>query len=313
MQLWTPNSTGGYFASPKLSKDIRKVAQPMMKFRQFTKIEKGYAKKSGDSILIDIVSNLADKGGKLDEQTKTPETKFSISQLSVSAYEYGNKVPYTGKLEDFSEISVDNQLAMALRDDMAKVLDSAAGDEFTATKLTMVPTGSVSSKTQTFDTSGTPSQTATRNFAWEDCIEIAAYLKQVQKAPTWDGENYIGVCNAYASAVIQKDPDWKDAKHYGDPGALFTGEIGKTASIRWIEETHYLPNYLGTTTYRGAAVVFGRDTVAQVIATAEELRSDPPQDMGRSKSIGWYALLGFKNIWSSTDEGQARSIYVTSL
>lgn len=313
-QVWSANTLGGFFASPKLSKDIRHVAQPLQKFRQFTKTEQGYAKKSGESMLIDVVSNVADAGGEIQENEKVPETKVTISQVTVTAREYGQKIPWTGKLEDFSEISLENHLSIALRDSMGKTLDNAAAAQFVATPLSVTPTGTTSSKTQTWGTTaGTAPGTATRDLSWEDCIEINARLKQVWKAPTWDGENFIGITNAYGSAVVQKDPDWKDAKKYADPAGLFVGEIGKTPGIRWIEETNYLSNYLGATTYRGAGVVFGRDAVAQIVAVAEELRADPPTDLGRSKAIGWYALLGFKLVWSTASVGEARAMYITSL
>jgi len=303
---------GGFFATNKLSKDIRHLGQALQKFRQFTKVEQGYAKKSGESMLVDIVSDVADAGGSISETSKVPETRVTISQVTVTANEYGQKIPYTGKLEDFSEISLDNHLSMALRDSMSKTLDAAAYAQFILGAYVFTPTGSVSTKTNTISSTGSAGTIATRHMSWEDFEEISAYLSQVLKAPLYDGENYIGVINSYTRAAIRKDSDWKDAKHYGDPAALFTGEVGKIGNVRCVEETYNLPNTLGTTTYRGSGIVFGRDAVAQVIAVAEELRSDPPTDLGRSKSIGWYALLGYKLLWTSTTAGEARTMRIHS-
>ena len=139
-------------------------------------------------------------------------------------------------------------------------------------------------------------------------------MSQELKAPPYDGENYVCIGNSYTRSAFEKDPTWQEAKNYGDPSARFTGEVGKISKIRFIEENNYFSNYLGTTSYRGVGVVFGLDTVVQAVAQMEELRSDIPKDMGRDKSIGWYALLGFKNIWQTdTAAGKARSMLITSL
>src|SRR3990167_1449648 len=108
MQTWELNSEGGYFAAPKLSKDIRHLAQPMMKFRQFVKTEPGYAKRNGDRMLVDIVSDADDTTGHnpISETQTVPKMKYSVSQVEVIAREFGRKVPFTGKLEAFSEVSV---------------------------------------------------------------------------------------------------------------------------------------------------------------------------------------------------------------
>ena len=72
-------------------------------------------------------------------------------------------------------------------------------------------------------------------------------------------------------------------------------------------------NFLGSGTYRGCGVVFGADAVAEAVAVAEELRADPPTDMGRSKSIGWYFLGGWKLVWANSIQGHARIVRIASL
>lgn len=320
-QVWQTNALGGYFASPKLSKQIRHAAQPLMKFRQFVKPEPGYAKKSGDKILVNIVQDTDDDTGDtpIQETQKVPETQAQTIRVEVSVNEYGRKIPYTGKLEDLSEISPSDTFSVAIRNHMARSLDRACAAAFITTPIVMTPTGTVSSKTQNFSTSGSPTDTATRHIAWDDFIEIKAYMKQVLKSPTFDGENYIGVANSYTMAAIEKDPTWRESKLYGDPASLFTGEIGKTSGIRWIEENSFFSgsaankNFLGSGTYRGCGVVFGADAVAEAVAVAEELRADPPTDMGRSKSIGWYFLGGWKLVWANSTQGHARIVRIASL
>lgn len=319
-QVWSQNTLGGYFAAPTLSKQVRHAAQSMQKFRQFVRPEPGFAKKSGDTMYLTIVSDTDDDTGDtpIQETEKTPETQAQISRVEVKVYEYGRKIPYTGKLEDLSEFSPSDTFSVAVRNHMARSLDRAAAAAFITTPVVVTPTGTTSSKTQTFSTSGSPGGTASRHLSFEDFIEIKAYMSQVLKAPKYDGENYIAILNEYALAAIQKDPDWQEAKNYGDPASRFTGEVGKINGVRIIGENNYFSgsgankNYLGSGTYRGCGIVFGADAVVEGVAVAEELRADPPQDIGRSKAIAWYALLGFKLVWEAATQGHARVIRIAS-
>jgi N4-gp56 family major capsid protein len=320
-QVWEKNEYGGYFANPKLSSQVRFAAQTMQKFRQFVKPEPGFGAKQGETLLLDIVNDTDDDTGEtpIKETEKTPETRAQITQTSVTVHEYGRKIPYTGKLESLSQYSPSDKFSVAIRNNMARGLDRVAAAAFMDTPLVMTPTGSVSAKTHTFSTTGTATATASRHIAWDDMIEIKAYLSQECCAPTYDGENFIGIGNSYTIAAMQKDPDWQEAKNYGDPASRFTGEIGKTNGIRWIEENNYFrgsganKNYLGSGSYRGVGIVFGADAVVEAVAVAEELRADPPTDGGRFKSIQWYALLGMALVWSSTTKGHARAIKIQSL
>ncbi len=119
-QQWGLNAVGGYLANPRLSKQVRHASSLIMKFRQFCKPEPGYGKGRGDRILIDRVTQVANAGGKLNENIRIPETNVTISQQGVVVSEYGNAIPYTGKLDALSEYSVDNLWTKALRDDLRR-------------------------------------------------------------------------------------------------------------------------------------------------------------------------------------------------
>ena len=93
MQNWNVSADGGYLANDVLSKKIRSVAQPTMKFRQFTRIEPGLGKGKGDTIKFDRVSNVAVAGRKITEFETMPETKVAVTRGSVVIDEYGNSIP----------------------------------------------------------------------------------------------------------------------------------------------------------------------------------------------------------------------------
>ncbi len=80
----------------------------------------------------------------------------------------------------------------------------------------------------------------------------------------------------------------------------------------FIEENNVLDDEIGAGTAYASAVFLGGDAVMEGIAVAEELRSDVPTDLGRSKAIGWYYLGGFQKIWSYDSDTQENIVHVTS-
>jgi len=73
-----------------------------------------------------------------------------------------------------------------------------------------------------------------------------------------------------------------------------------------------MANTLGTTSYKGEAVVFGGDAVIEGLVIPEEIRAKIPTDYGRSKGVAWYAILGFGEVWDTANAGEARIIHITS-
>lgn len=317
-QSWSVNAEGGYLANPKLSKQIRHAAQPLCKFRQFTRPEPGFGKNKSDTIEFDRIFNVTNAGGVISELKRMPETDMKISKGSLTVNEYGNSVPYTGKLEALSEFSVDNIWTVGLRDDMATVLDAAVGATFLECAYKYVATGTAGSPTQNIASTGIAGATATRAPQLWDLKNIVDYMKKPLLIPKYDGENYVCIASTAFLRAIKDDPDWEEAAKYGDPERLFSGEAGRIYGCRCIEETNYLPLVAGTTAYAGEAVFFGADPVVEGIVTPEEIRAKIPGDYGRSKGVAWYFLGGFATTWDQiigTDSGVGKSkiIHYTSL
>lgn len=311
-QVWAVSALGGYLANPKLSRQIRNAATTQMRFRQFVRPEPGFGKNKGESILFNKIGKVNDTGGTLVETSRIPETDVSIAQGTVTVVERGNSIPYTGKLDDLSEFSVNNIWTVALRNDMAEVLDSAAYTAFALAKVKYTPTGSAGSPTGTFDTDGTISTAATRHVQTFDILEIGLYLKSTLKATKYDGENYMAVISPGFANSMMKDTDWKNASLYGDPDRLFAGEVKRFHGFRFVEETNVLDDTMGSTSYRGEAVFFGADPVVEGVAIPGEIRAKIPEDYGRSKGVAWYSILGFQIVWDTATARQANIVHLTS-
>ena len=308
-QVFATGTLGGYFTLPKLSKELRFAVQPLLKFRQFVGVKEAFGKNRGDTVEFDKVSNISAQGGTLNETATIPENNFTISKGTIVISEYGNSIPFTGKLEALSEFSIDNAITKTLRNDMAKVLDKAVATQFQASDAKYT---CLTSTSGTLALTGTVAGTAGANLNAYHVKQIADTMKKAN-IEKYDGENYICIASVNAIRGLKDDSKWEDAAKYGDPERLFSGEVGRYYGVRFIEENNALSNILGSGAQYGEAVFFGADAVMEGIAIPEEVRAKTPTDYGRSKGLAWYFLGGFKKIWDYTDDGEYHIVHITSL
>ena len=202
---------------------------------------------------------------------------------------------------------------------MAEVLDKEAGREFKRTMTKYICTSTTAGSFET-RADATTSTFATTNLAKSSpkafhFKEVIDSLKK-RNIPKYDGENYVCIGSVTALRKLKDDTEWLDAAKYGDPERLFNGEVGRFYGCRFIEETNYLVNTLGSssgTNALGEAVVFGAEACIEGIAVPEEIRAKVPTDYGRSKGLAWYAILGYEKMWKSSDSGQdSHIIHITS-
>lgn len=305
-QVWSVNSLGGYLANNKLSEKIRVAAQPMQKFRQFTSPMESSGAGQGEYVLFDKISNVATAGGALTETSTIPKTNFTITQGSLQILEYGNSIPYTLKAQTLAQVSISDQVSVALRNDMAKVLDSAAAAQYTAAdyKATAVNTA-----TTTFGTASAALATSTANMSDKNVRDVIDKMK-ILNIPRFDGNNYVCIASTNSIRGLY---DFFEAKAENTTmSPLMAGEVGTYYGTRFVEETNFLSNTLGSGSVFGEAVFFGDDAVKEGIALAEHLRIDS-NDFGRDQGVAWLYMGGFKKIWDFGDDGETHIIHLTSL
>jgi len=190
-QLWATDSLGGYLANDQLSKKIRHAAQPLQKFRQFCDAEPGIGKSRGEKLLFNKISNISTAGGTISETATIPKRNFVIRQGELTVTEYANAVPFTLKAQTLSEVSVPDIVKTVLRNDMAKVLDSAAAVQFKTSDYKVVCTSTASS---VFTTNGVATATASANMSDKNVRDIIDQLKKLQ-VPRYDGSNFICIAS----------------------------------------------------------------------------------------------------------------------
>lgn len=305
-QLWATNSLGGYMYSDRLSKVLRHAVQPLVKFRQFADVKDAAAqgKGKGDTFHWNVYSDVATQGTTLVETSTMPETNFTITQGTMTITEYGNSVPYTGKLDDLSEHPVKEVINKVLKNDAKKAFDIAAHAQFNATLLRVVPTAGTSTNAVTLTTNGTA--TATNNVAMgKEHVKAIVDLMKERNIPPYMGDDYAAL--AHPSTFRQLKNDLESVHQYVDAGfqMILNGEIGRYESTRFIEQTN-IAKSSWTNNKSNWAFFFGDDTVAEGIAVPEEMRGKIPTDYGRSRGIAWYYLGGFGIV--HTAAAQARIV-----
>lgn len=309
---WAFDSPTGTYKNNALSSDIRQAAIVETKFMQFVKPEPGYGKKSGESITINRISNLAiPTSGKLTENIMIPEDALTITTVSITVSEWGRSVPYTSLSDDLSKLNLENVVQRTLKDQMKVVMDNACAAAFKTAKVMYIPTGVA---TGVFDTDGTPSTSATSNITLFHIETVRDYLFSTLNAPAYEGDEYIGLISTKGKRGLVSDPGWEDWHKYTDPQSKYNSEIGKMEGIRFIEvnNTTALSGSKGTGSVLGEAVIFGADAVAMAVVQDPELRLQIPKDYGRQKGIAWYGVLEFGLIWDTANAGEARVVRITS-
>lgn len=312
-QVYSVSSNGGNTSQPYLSQKIRAVAQPYFKLRQFIDAKEAIGMNKGDTFLFDKRKNVDTQGGTLVETNTIPETQYTTVQGTCVITEYGNSVPFTGKLEDLSQFQIEPLTEQALRDDMVKVLESAAGAQYAASELVAVMTATNS---VIFTTNGTATASAAADLTGSNVRDVVNFMLK-RNIPLYDGQNYMCVASVQALAGIFSDTGtggWVDVSKYTDTYAknIFNGEVGQYYMTRFVRETGYLSNIVGSSTSHGQAVFFGADSVYEAVAQPEQVRTKIPQDYGRDQGLAWYALLGFKIVWNLTNDGEQHIVFVTS-
>lgn len=298
-QVWGVSADGGYMYSDNLSEVLRSEVQPSVQYRQHcdAKDAMGMGYNKGDIYRWNVYSKIATQGTTLNETTKMPESKFTITQGTLTINEYGNSVPFTGKLDDLSEHPVAEVIRKVLKDDAAKAFDTAAQAQFDSTLLTVAPTSGTSTTAVDLEVTGTC--TVTNNVAMgKGHVKAIVDIMKERNIPTFRGGDYF--CIARPTTYRTLKNDLESLHQYVDQGFRFimNGEIGRYEGVRFIEQTN-IATQSWTNSKSDLAHFFGEDTVAEAVVCPEEIRGKIPGDYGRDKGVAWYALIGFGLVHSN--------------
>lgn len=308
-QIWSVAAEGGYLWSPELSDYLRIQVQPLCKMRQFCDAEDGTEKGTGagDTFTWDIISNVQRQGRRLSETQPIPETNFTISQGSLTVVEWGQSVPYTGKLETLGKHKVQNIIDKALKHDARKSYDIEAWMQFNTTPLRVEPAGGNSATAINLDTNGTASVSNNLPLGTGHIKALSDTMKE-RNIPPYENDSYFSISHPSTYRTFKNSME--SIHQYTQEGLQMIrfGEVGRYEDFRFIEQNNIVKGgAANSTTFdpvegvaapwaNGAsswAFFFGADTVTEAIIIPEEIRAKLPGDYGRSKGIAWYGLGGF--------------------
>lgn len=307
-QVWGTNTEGGFMYSGELSSVLRNALQPMTRFVQhcdaddFT--DKGL--HAGDAFQWNVYSDVATQGGRLVENQRMPETGFTITQGSGTIYEFGNSVPYSGRLDDASAHPVKQIIHKALKNDATKAFETEARAQFADTLLVVAPVSGTSTTAISVETDGASAETVTIAMNNTHVKLISDELKERDISTYADG-NYR--CIGRPSTFRGFKDDLETLHQYVDQGfgMILNGEVGRHyEGIRFFEQTAIAAQSGWASALSDEAFFFGEDTVIEAIVCPPEIRGKLPGDFGRDKGVAWYAEEGFKIVHASTtDSGDA--------
>jgi len=326
-QVWVTSSLGGYMYADNLSRELRMAVQPAVKFRQVCDAKDATRARNpagnmlgkGDTFHWDVYSDVGTQGQVLTETATMPETNFTITQGTMTVTEFGNSVPYTGKLDDLSEQPIREIIKKVLKEDVKKAFDIYAHAQFDATPLRVVPASSgTATDVLTLTTNGTT--TGTNNIAMGKAhVKLVVDLMKERNIPPYVADDYVAI--AWPTTYRTFKNDLESVHMYTEQGfqLIHNGEIGRYENCRFIEQTHIPKGGAADTTTWSALTntadawdnaksdwvfFFGEDTVAEGIVIPEEMRGKIPSDYGRSKGIAWYALEGFGLTQTAAAQGR---------
>ena len=299
-QVWATNSLGGYMYSLNLSKKLRHAVQPTVRFRQFCDVKDAtqQGKSKGDTFHWNVYSNVATQGTTLVETTTMPETNFVITQGTLTITEFGNAVPYSGKLNDLSEHPVTQIINKVLKHDAKKAFDIAAHAQMNATLMRIGPSGGTSTSAVELSTNGTASSSAVSTAYFNNSHAKATVdLMKERDVPPYMDDDYYAL--SWPSTLRAFKNNLESIHQYTAEGfrMIAKGEIGRYENCRYVEQTNI--DKAGTTN-TDWIFFMGEDTVAEAIACPEEMRGKLPGDYGRSKGVAWYYLGGFGIVHAGT-------------
>lgn len=310
-QIWEVPAEGGYLWSPNLSKTLRMSLRPMTKFRQFRQPYNGQKRgmlHQGETFNWNVHKKLNRQGRRLSESQPMPESGFEIVQNSLTVYEAGNSVPYTGKLQALSLYEIEGLIDKNLKYDAAVYFDIEVFEQFKATPLRAAPTSGNSTTSVTFTTNSATATTNNVALGTGHVKAIVDYMKERNIPPYFDEGAY--ACISHPSTYRPFKNTLETLNQYTESGIqrIMYGEIGRYEDVRFVEQNNIPKGGANDSTtfdpytqtadawdngLSSWAFFFGGDTVAEAVVLSEQIRAKIPGDYGRSKGIAWYYLGGF--------------------
>ena len=160
--------------------------------------------------------------------------KMEVTTVLATVEQYGDFITQTDMLE---LTALDNTILEA-----TKLLGQQAGVTLDTVTRNVLQSGTNVTYCPKVAADGTETDVTSRAALDNTCQLTVKVVQQVvaklraQNAPTIKGK-YVAIIHPYVAYDLMRDPEWIDAHKYADPEALFEGEIGEIAGVRFVQTT----------------------------------------------------------------------------
>lgn len=221
----------------------------------------------------------------------TPDGKsLSVSTITATVSQYGDYITQSDVLE---LTALDNTILEA-----TKLLGRQAGVTLDTVVRNVMQSGT--NVTYCPKVSGGVETAVTSRAGLDDTCQLTVkVLQQVvaklrgQNAPTINGK-YVAIIHPYVAYDLMRDPEWIDAHKYTDSTALFEGEIGEIAGIRFVQTTEakiYDGGVFGTLVLGDGAYGVTEITGGGLQTIVKQKGSGGTADpLDQRSSVGWKAI-----------------------
>lgn len=306
-EAFTWEQKKGYLTNDQLTMRFQVVAQPLMRFTQFTTIEPGFGKRNGEQMSWLQVSNLDQPGGILAEDELVWETNQGLAWNAASVNMYAGAVPFTFMVETLSEFDIKTIIRQGLTNAYAKVKDSLIEREYNQTPLRYVGTGAAAGTIYTNGTAGATNASPLNVYHLGIMVDKLKALNIPGHASA--GGDYVLIGGIKALRNIKTS--MQTINQYTESGyrKIVNGEVGRVDGVRIVEDRQacdnvYTPTGGGSfspTTWSGGfsspAYLFGSPTVRELVVIPEEIRAKEPTNYGLSHGLSWFFMGGHKIEW----------------
>jgi hypothetical protein len=239
---------------------------------------------AGDTGSYVYAPDVGTEGGRIPEHSTIPATSLVPVKSTFTVYEYGNKIPYTGKLKDLSKINVEEVHIRSLRNDHQKAWNTNAYSVFDDTYWRYCCSSVVADRE--FVINNTPTKTQNIDLDLANLGKLHA-LAETNNIPYWDGESYMVVIHPYTHEALTSDSTVATLLSRDSGRAALNGELGRVRNCRLIKDNHKLAT-TGAAGYYEFFLV-GADAVVEELSLPIEIRKQD-DDFGRLLEIAWYVI-----------------------
>lgn len=305
---------GSSITVPHLTEKVRHAPQPLLALDQLCNEPDGGALGLHNGAIVQktFYPDVSRKGGRVAETETVPRATLTPYNMQYTVYEYANSIPFTGLLENLADASLEDNFMKALMNDMRKVQNTEAYNEFNDTDWI----ANFSSSGYEFRTDGTPasfSNTTNENYTLANVRELVKSAER-NNIPYYDGESYVLATGIDSADFFAFDDDVQNRlSHSGEGRAALNGEVQRIGKVRLIKDTADIAvakaSVGGTNLDEGFLI--GADAVLNEYALAPEIRVDV-SDFNRCKAIAYIFIAAWKKIYSQATNSREHVIKVTA-